>query len=134
MTPTKPSELSFDEIKEKLQARYCPESTTILHRYQFHNLKQQSESVSEFLSALRRKAAKCDYGAFPNEALRDQFVCGLSDEHTQKKLLRTKDLKLEFAVSTALAMEAARKDVQEIQQQSSNAQVFKISNEATDKG
>ena len=58
VTPTKPSELSFDEIKEKLQARYCPQSTTILHRYQFHNLKQQSESVSEFLSALRRKTAK----------------------------------------------------------------------------
>ena len=44
------------------------------------------------------------------QALRDRFVCGLAHEAIQKKLLCEKELTLEKAITTALAMEKATKD------------------------
>ena len=122
VAPRKPAALSFTELDETLNARYNPECTVILQRYRFHTrIQQESESVSEFVSALRRLASKGRFEGFLNEALRDQFVCGIRDGGIQKKLLGTSDLSFDTAVKTALAMEAAYKDYREMNRKALNS-------------
>ena len=48
---------------------------------------QGKKSISEFLSEVRRAAEYCDFGQFYPQAVRDRFICGLSDESTRKALL-----------------------------------------------
>ena len=113
--PTKPSELKFDEINAYMSTRFEPETTVILCRFRFHNRKQsENEDISSFVSALRRLASKCSYGAFYSDAVRDQLVCGLRDPATQKKLLSTDKLDLEKAIMVARTMETAGKDSKEM--------------------
>lgn len=115
VAPVPPKGLKLSEINQALTARYCPESTLILNRYRVHACKQKpGEGIAQFASNLRRLASKGDYGGFLNQALRDQFVCGLSDSATQRKLLGMDKLDYDTAVKTALAMESAQKDCKEL--------------------
>ena len=63
--------------------------------------------MSDYIVALKELAATCDFGEFPEQALRDRIVCGLRSEATQKKLLAEKDLTWKSAQKIALAMEMA---------------------------
>lgn len=51
-----------------------------------------------------------------NDALRDQFVCGLSGEGYYKRLLSEKDLSFKKACDIALALELAYKDTKELRE------------------
>ncbi|KAL5475945.1 hypothetical protein EMCRGX_G025825 [Ephydatia muelleri] len=72
--------------------------------------QEQSESVLDYIAELRRLSATCDFGGYLNEVLRDRFVCGLSNEATQKRLLTEQSLDLAKALEVAQAMEAAQKN------------------------
>ena len=50
------------------------------------------------MSEVRKLAKTCNFAAYLNTALRDQFVCGLRDPHIQRELLLIRDL----TVTTAL--------------------------------
>ena len=97
VSPKKPSELSYKEINEAMSKRYNPKGTVVLQRYRFHTHFQKEESVTEFTTALRWLAAKCEFKTFLDEALRDQFVVGLKDGNIQRKLLGTVELTFEAA-------------------------------------
>ena len=54
---------------------------------QVHQRNQgHTETVLEYLTALRRAAAECKFEGFLEEALRDRFVCGLSSESLRRRL------------------------------------------------
>lgn len=109
--PKLPSELTFDELKEILQKHFEPDPVIIAERFRFHRRNQKSaETVAEYLVELRRLATTCKFGTFLEEALRDRFVCGLSSETTQRRLLAKKDLDLKTATDLAVAMEIANSD------------------------
>ena len=63
--------------------------------------------------ALKKLSIHCNYGEFPNRALRDRFVCGLNNPKIQNKLLNTEDLSFEKACQIAKSMEMAEKNTQE---------------------
>ena len=58
---------------------------------------------------LRRLTTHCQYGAFLEEAIRDQFLWGLHSVPIQKRLLTEMDLTLSKAIQIALGMEAANR-------------------------
>ena len=66
-----------------------------------------------FETALRKLASTCEFELFRNQALRDQFVCGIRSESTQKKLLCV-DRTFEQAVQTAMADEIAESEARAI--------------------
>ena len=85
----------------------------IAERFQFHKRGQNhGESVAEYLAELRRLAARCAFGNYLEEALRDRLVCGLRSESTQKRLLSEAELTLAKAVDLAQSLEAASKSAQ----------------------
>ena len=68
----------------------------------------------DYLASLRRLASRCQFGAFPAEALRDRLVCGLLSENIQKVLLTKAELTLKKALETAQDMEAAAQKSKEL--------------------
>ena len=63
---------------------------------------------------MRKLSEHCNFAEKLKENLRDKFVCCLNDERMQQKLLAIRDLTLETAIDTAVAMEAAVRSAKEI--------------------
>ena len=116
-----------------------PKPTVIAERYKFHQrIQDQIETVSKYLAGLKRAATDCQYEAFLEESLWDQFVCGLASEAIRRRLLLEKELTLTKMAEIAVAKEVAEKDSKNIQETKSNENVnalknFKKQNKTTDK-
>ena len=109
VAPDNPMDKTFEEIVTKLTEHYDPKPLIIVERYHFHKRNQASgESIAEYVAELRRLAARCNFGAYLEDALRDRLVCGVSNENIQRGLLAEADLDLAKAVKRAVAMEAAQ--------------------------
>ena len=58
----KPNAKSFEALVTCLQNHLQPKPTIIVERYKFHQQNQnQGETVAEYLAALRRAAAECQF-------------------------------------------------------------------------
>lgn len=113
--PRLSKELSFDEIVKELKEYFDPEPNEILENYRFYLYKQKEEhSCDEFLKELRRLSAHCNFGAYLDTALRNQFVFGLKSQPMRIRLLEKKDLTLAKAIEIAKAMEASNRGGAEI--------------------
>ena len=56
------------------------------------------ESLADHIAELRRLVTHCEFGEYLDDALRDQLVCGLHAEGTQRRLLTIKNLTLQEAM------------------------------------
>ena len=88
VSPDRPKDKSFVELKELLVAHYSPKPILIAERFKFHHRNQlESKTVAQFVVELKQLALKCEFGTFLEEALRDRLVCGLKSVQIQKELL-----------------------------------------------
>ena len=114
--PVAPSTKTFVELSELLSNHFQPKKMVVAERFRFHRRFQlENESVMEFTAGLRTLSRDCNFGDFLNDALRDQFVCGLRSEALQSKLLAEDGLTLQRAIEIAKAQEAARRDAHKFQ-------------------
>ena len=114
--PTPLTELSFKDLVAKMQAHREPKPSVIVQRYQFNSRQRaSSETVAEYVAALRKLAEHCDYGDTLNEMLRDRLVCGIANATVQKRLLTEPELTFTKAVTIAQAVELAEKGSKELQ-------------------
>lgn len=101
-------------ILDALEAYFKPVRNVIYKRYVFGCCKQEEEeSIDNFVTRLREKAATCDYGGLKDEMIRDKIVLGITNEGTRRRLLSEKNLTLLTAIEkcrtaeqTALYMRA----------------------------
>ncbi|XP_069128677.1 uncharacterized protein [Argopecten irradians] len=115
MTPDLPSTKTYDEIVTALKGHFMPEPLVIAERFKFHNRSQkEGESVADYVVGLKKLAARCEYGNFLQQALRDRLVFGLRNEFIQKKLLAVKDLTLDKTCEISVAMETAGRNTTEM--------------------
>ena len=99
-----------------LEKYFDPKPAVIAERFKFHERDQlPGESLADYIAELHRLATHCEFRDYLNDALWDRLVCGLHAERTQRRLLTTKNLTLQEAIETALAMEAADKDSKTLQ-------------------
>ncbi|XP_070394895.1 uncharacterized protein [Dermacentor albipictus] len=111
LLPAKPEDKSFVEIVAVLRDHYSPGSKVIALRFKFDRRYQmEGETISAFAVELRHMAARCDFGPFLDDALRDRFVAGLSDASIQASLLTKKELIFETAYDLARSAELAAKE------------------------
>ena len=83
-SPTNISELSLDAIMQHLTQHFRPTTIEIAERFKFFKRQQnEQESATEYMSELRGLAKTCNFAAYLETALRDQFVCGLGDVKCQ---------------------------------------------------
>ena len=130
LTPEKPSEQDFKTITETLKSHDKLKHIIVAERFRFKKRTQkEGESIADYIVAIKQLSATCEFGGFLEEALRDQFVCGLHQEAIQKKLLAVRDLNFNKACDIALAMEMAAKNTLELSgkpEQGTSAEVHKV--------
>ena len=115
VAPGNPMDMSYEDLTHTLRVHFDPKPLVIVERFHLHKRDQSaSESVAEYLAELRRLAAKCEFGTYLEEALRDRLVCGIRSDATRKKLLGEADLDLTKASQIATAMESAHTSAQSL--------------------
>eukprot|EP00731_Ephydatia_muelleri_P001691 Em0001g1691a len=82
-----------------------------------YKTRQNGDNVATFVSELRQLAMRCDFGASLEEMLRDRLVCGIKDEHIQRRLLAEPNLTFKKAQDIAQALESADRNTADLQQQ-----------------
>ena len=94
LTPEKPKDKTYAELREALLIHYSPKPLIIAERFKFYKRGQKDGAyVADYVITLKRLSATCDFGVFLKQALRDRLVCGLRDENIQRILLTMKKLK-----------------------------------------
>ena len=75
LAPVKPATKNYDETTTKLK------STVTVERFKLHERTQaEAESVSEFMTVLRKMADKCEFRGHLEEAMRDRLVADFGAE------------------------------------------------------
>ena len=111
LSPQRPRDKSFNELKEALIRHYSPKPILIAERFKFNRRNQlESESVAQFVVKLEQLALKREFGVFLEEALRDRLVCGLKNIQIRTKLLAERELIFKKAFETAQSMELVNKE------------------------
>ena len=88
----------------------------IAKRFKFFKRSQkEDESATEYMGQLRRLGQTCNFGAYLEMALRDQFVCDLNDGKCQRELLCDATLTAETALKKARVSEVVLKEMEELQ-------------------
>lgn len=115
LVPQKPTDKTFEQVRELLENHFSPEYSVIAERCKFNRrVQQEGESVKDFMTELKHLARNCEFKAFLNEALRDRLVAGLRDEETQRILFATEGLTFEGACKIALEKELASRQTSEL--------------------
>ena len=110
LSPVKPQEKTFAELKAELTKYFQPKKVIIVECFNFHQRNQApDESIAKYVAELHKLTTNCDFGDYLEQALRDRFVCRLCSETTQKQLLTKAELTFKRAVEIAQAIEAAEK-------------------------
>ncbi len=116
LSPAKPGEKTFEQLVTLLKNHFNPKPSEIVQRFKFDScMRKPTESVAEYVAELRKLAQDCNYGETLPRMLRDRLVCGINDDHIQRRLLSETSLTFESALSLAQAMESANKNVQDLQ-------------------
>ena len=131
--PSKPSDTPFKDIVEILSQHFSPKASEIYCRFKFQKRIQRSgESLTDYITDLRRLAEECNFQGTLNERLRDQFVCGITNESIQRSLLSESKLTLEDAISKAHAAETAANQAKNIHLADSTRSTYKNNFESID--
>eukprot|EP00731_Ephydatia_muelleri_P018713 Em0011g753a len=123
--PEVPGEKTYVQLATALREHFEPKRLVVVERFHFNRRNQgNGESVLEYVAEIKRLAGTCTFGAFLTEALRDRFVCGLTNESIQRRLLSEANLDFEKAVQIARGMETAQKNSQVVQASEGRVQKF----------
>ena len=115
VSPDKPGDKTYAVLKVLIHNHLKPKPLVIAEGFKFHQRKQgDSESVSQYLTELRKLSEHCQFQNVLNDALRDRFVCGLSSVAVQRNLLSEAELTLKKASDIALSMEMAKKEAKNL--------------------
>ncbi|XP_048866410.1 uncharacterized protein LOC125739899 [Brienomyrus brachyistius] len=119
LSPDKPGAKSYKDLMDLLQSHYNLKPSEIVQRFKFNSrIRAATETVSEYVAVLRELAQHCNYGEKLKEMLCDRLVCGIADDHIQRRLLAEPELTFDKALAVAQAMETANRDVHDLQLQS----------------
>ena len=138
IAPETTADKTLDELTDVLKQHFKPAPKAISERYRFMCRRQKSgETVSQFIAELRTLAVKCQFTDLEIR-LRDQFVFGLTDDNTQRKLFTQPDnVALKDVLNIAQSIEAAELSTSMVRGNESNSpssQVHKTDKRSPGKG
>ena len=99
-----------------MEEHFNPKPSEVMQRFSFHSrMRTANETVVQYVAALRRIAADCNFGNQLDENLRDRLVCGVNDCAVQRRLLSESNLDLTKALAIATAAEATTRHLSHLQ-------------------
>ncbi|KAH9380442.1 hypothetical protein HPB48_020005 [Haemaphysalis longicornis] len=104
---------SFEEVSSALKTFYSPRGSVVSARYRFNKRKQHpSETITDFIIAMREIAAHCKFGGFLQDALRDRLIVGLRNKSIRDRLLVMPDEEASWEKACHIAKEMEAVGVQ----------------------
>ncbi len=71
-SPAKPKDMSLEDLVKELKSHYEPVTLVIGERFNFNRrCQQQWETVADFAADLKRRSAKCEFGVYLDETVKD---------------------------------------------------------------
>ena len=111
LAPSPSSTKSLAEIADVLRKHFEPKRAIVAEQCHFHKRNQAvGKFIADYDAALCKLATNCKFVDYLENALRDRFICGLSNEAIQRHFLSEPDLTLTKAMDLAQAMEAAERN------------------------
>ena len=110
-------DVSYESLVALLRAHYKKKQSVVVHRFHFNTrTRQESESIADYIAALRELAMNCNFGAPERleEMLRDRLVCGVNHQGIQRRLLSEGDLTYKDALALAQSIECAESDAKKL--------------------
>ncbi len=108
----------YDEVKQVLHRYYAKNICITAERVVFSQRhRKDSETVTQFINALRALAGHCEFGASLDERLRDQLIIGVANDTWQKEIFRlhpTNASTLAQVEATVLVLEQASQQQQRL--------------------
>ena len=105
-----PEEKTFKEFCTLMERHIRPALNVIHERFLFNTRdKKEDESISEYVTLLRKMLVHCNFEEKVNKHICDCLVVGVKDEKIQDWLLGERMLTLKKAIETAVSIESARK-------------------------
>ena len=132
--PEKPTDYSYEALKQMVKTHHNPKPSVIVQRFKFNTrVRQGGESIAKFVAELRQLSEFCDFGETLSDMLRDRLVCGIGDTRIQRRLLAEPELTFQKALTLSQAMELADRDTKDLQVASTvnPAQIHKLHKKAS---
>ena len=87
--PDAPHEKDLGTLVDLLKKHYKPHRLVVAERFRFHSFKQGvGQTITEYAAQLKELATHCHFeGDQLKQSMRDRFICGMSSEGIQQKLL-----------------------------------------------
>lgn len=106
----------YEDIIKVLKNHFTPKCNTTYERFVFHKrVQKEGETITDYAMQLKKLASTCNFGNFLDDALRDQFLCGLKSSHILSKLLAEGDsLTFPKALELSLVLENADRNVRSL--------------------
>ncbi|KAJ8913347.1 hypothetical protein NQ315_008737 [Exocentrus adspersus] len=108
--------LQYGEVEDKTKLKtvlemfdqYCnPAKNLVYEHYKFFKRDQlQTETVDEFVTALRQLSSTCEFKE-TDVLIRDRLILGIRDPRIQERLLQESDLSLNDAIKVCRSMETS---------------------------
>ena len=116
LTPNRPTDVAFDDIVTQMKTHYSPPPSETVQRYLFNSRSHRAgESISTYVTELKKLAEHCNCGDTLEPMLRDRLVCGIGNEHWQHRLLAKDKLDYKVAMKLVLVLETAESQVKDLQ-------------------
>ncbi len=114
--PHKPRDMEFNDLLELMREQYTSKMLVLRERMRFYSLNQlPGETLTTFDTRLKQSAAKCDFGSYLDDMLRDRFIIGLRSPDTRRRLLIEDYKKLTHKKAVNLAKSIENVDAPEPQ-------------------
>ena len=108
----------------KFDDYFDPKKNVTMERFLFNQCSQEpSETIDHYVTRLKQLSANCEYGTLRDSLLMDRIICGISDNITRERLLRTKDLDLDTCLETCKAAETVKIQAQQLGNKGDNVSV-----------
>ena len=114
VAPTKPGEKTYEQLCEALTKHFQPMINRTAERYRFHTrVQRSSESINDYLAALKQLSLNCNFEQDLEQQLCDVFIRGMYKKETRTRLISQPDITLAKAVKMATSHEQAAADAVE---------------------
>jgi len=109
------NEESFDKVVEEFEKLCVGKKNIVYERHCFLTYKRaDGQSIDNYATELKIKAASCEYGSLVDSIIRDQVVLSITNQALQERLISITDLSLEKAVEIIKRTESAHEQVVQI--------------------
>jgi hypothetical protein len=107
--------MTLQTVIDKFE-EYCnPKRNVTLERFYFNQCTQVSdETVDHFVTRVKKLSQNCAYGDLKDSLIMDRIICGLYDNTTRERLLRTVNLDLETCINICRAAESVKIQSQQL--------------------